>query len=1104
MTAHLLVQSRVGDAEFARLTPEGFEDIDCVSPDGSLTLIQVKEKGAGAGRMAAAAVAEALAHASESHRTTGAKSIVLVTDGELGSGLKFTGWELTIRDASPTAAALLHQRLIAQGLSAERAADIIHTSRIVQLPWNLRVSSEQLLRDELGLHAAVASLVVSELHSRLSKMAANQRLASLESAQSLDLADLDSLITNVQSSVDISGLDAAVSSGVCAPADFITPSALGADQFYLGVDGAPAHVAAGLDVLRPREMTLMIEAAQKERYVLLSGPSGSGKSVLLWRAARDAVLGSRVIRVQRVKSDADVELLRRHVQLAGATELSPVIVVADNLGRPHMDRWPDAVDRLRELPFVILFGACRAEDFHPRLARGSARIVQPTLDETTAQHIAERLALTGLTQAMAPLEAFQRSDGLLMEYLALLLRGQRLSLIIAEQAAHLSEPGRELQRSAARLISVAHSLGFSIKAKALGSLLLPGTNPDRVGDALNILRGEHIVILDGTSWRGLHELRSRTLADALHESPPPTFGDTLCAVTGCLSLGEASWLLRRTAEQFPQWAPEVAKSLGEHIASPEINDAGAMAEVLEGAERADNMIYAQSCLPALHQRRPQGLTVAQAAPLAYGIRNQNLYRQDSSSFSRQIVGSFRSVTSAMPDRRDDILTLVTSGLTSDRISSLASTNGLANFVRLVEAVGEKISFNDEEVTQILASVSLPNDRQGATLWARLVEALYVHLSDGNIESILGTMRSRSDVIARTEPWAINLEIDADGPSVTVFQALTVENIGDELPWESPGQVSNDVVEGIAIALAKRLACACPDAQTVTVRTISPTGRPLEIDGFDFAQRAIPTASFPSRTGVRRNVGFSAAIRRLTSADTWTEALTAQVELALELTTLADAAVNRLNPHDNSRRRGAWIAQIDAAKLHAALLKPEPPTRDPGLPESHAIADSLERESGLRVDALDKVAQALASMTTNTNLAAVSMNFEDAARKLTQARITSTPVLTGLGEPASERLINRMVQLAGLSAAAHYEPSRLSTLALRNDNAVQEFINDVFCSRADGQVKLIDDLLREIPGRNIHVFPDPTQGHIVNNGIAVLSTVPVDSVGAGRIVSRFVG
>ena len=79
VTAHLLLASRVGDLPFARLTPEGYEDIDCVSSDGLLTLVQVKEKGAGAGRMAAAAVADVLAHALTAKKTAPGSLLALVT-----------------------------------------------------------------------------------------------------------------------------------------------------------------------------------------------------------------------------------------------------------------------------------------------------------------------------------------------------------------------------------------------------------------------------------------------------------------------------------------------------------------------------------------------------------------------------------------------------------------------------------------------------------------------------------------------------------------------------------------------------------------------------------------------------------------------------------------------------------------------------------------------------------------------------------------------------------------------------------------------------------------------------------------------------------------
>lgn len=1094
VTAHLLLQSRAGDLPFARLIPEGYEDIDCVSADDSITLVQVKEKGAGAGRMAAGAVAEVLVHALTAKSSAPAGLLVLVTDGELGSQLAFTGWHATLAETSPVAAVdTLRKRLHEEGLSEEQVADVVHRARFVRLPWNVREASESLLHKRLEVHPAIASLVVGELYARLSSIAAEQRSTTYKTAGSIDLSDVDSLIKRLQSTVDMTGLEKAVLAGVCAPADFTVNLDLQMDQFYLGVDGAPAHIAAGLDVLRPRELTQMIEAAGKERYALLSGPSGCGKSVLLWRAARDAVLGSRVVRVIRVSSDDDVKLLYRHVELARPTKVSPVVVVADNLGRPHMERWPDAVDRLRELPHVVLFGASRTEDFHPRLARGAARIVHPELDKATADDIAVRLDSSGLSQAMDPFEAFQRSEGLLMEYLALLLKGKRLKLILEEQAANLRESGRELQRSTARLITVAHSLGFSLRADDLAAALAPGALPDSVGDALDVLHDEHIITVDGASWRGLHELRSRTLAASLHQSPPPSFGDTLRAVSRCLTLREASWLLRRTAEQYPRWAPEVARAMAEHIADPELIDAISVAEVLEGAERADNILYAHDCLPIFQKRRPPELTVYEVAPIAYGIRHQNLFRGGKNDFATKMVRALRPIISVMPDRDDRVLTVIASQLTNERVLSLLTSCGLAHKVRLLEALSGKLQLQDQEVKQILDTAPVPHDRTNAAPWARLVEVLFPHVSDpAVVQDVLGDMDTRTKTIAQAEPWAISAEVDREGPSVTVLQALSEEEITDGLPWEPSRSVSKDTVEAITLALAKRLVFACPDADFVKVRTLTPAERPLEVDGYEYARKRLPIEKFPERPGVRRNVGFSAAIRRLSVADTWTETLTAQVELGKTLLELAESARQRLSPHDNARRRREWTTQVKDARLKATLIKPEPQPLDPGLPSSHAKADAAERQSDPTMNALDSTVQALEMVVTNQNLAAVAANTDRAIQRLKDARKAGVVTLPGLGEPVPEELITQMARLADLAAVAHSDTGRFSKLNLRNSEAVDEFIDTVLVQHRKLQEQVVDDAFAGVPGRRLHIFRDPSSERIAANDAAILVTIPLDS------------
>ncbi|SDK49869.1 hypothetical protein SAMN05216298_0285 [Glycomyces sambucus] len=955
VTAHLAIEAHAGERDFTRIVPEGYEDIDCLTSSGSRVLLQVKEKGAGAGTMPASEVADVLAHAAKAGRYVDVRSIVLVTDGELGSGLSFTEWDETLSTPS-TARDGLIELLISRDIDPQLANRLVAQTHLVRLPWNLRASSELLLRTSSGIHPSVATLVVSELYAQLHAAAAEQRSRPRANAVAIAPGDIDTLIEQIQSTVDVAGLDAAVAAGVCGSADFITDSGVRPDQFYLGVDGAPGHIAADLDVLRPREMTLMVEAAQDQRCALVVGPSGCGKSVLLWRAARDAVLGSRIVRVRRVRSDEDVSLLIRHVQLARPTVQSPVIVVADNLGRPHMEHWPDVVSGLRELPGVILFGACRAEDFHPRLARGAAQIVRPMLDDQTAQRIAQRLNTAGLPSAMASAEAFQRCEGHLMEYLALLLKGQRLQLILSEQAAGLREPGRELQRRAARLITGAHSLGFALPVETIKAAFAPSVSAEDLSDALRVLRGEHLIVLDGDTWRGLHELRSRTLTEQLHDAPPPSFGETLAEVARIVTTSEASWLLRRTAERFPRSAPYVAGALAEHLRRSPNLDAATLAELLEGAERADNLIYARACLRVFTAELPEGWSIDTAASFAYAIKRQGTLAEANDANSRVIRLALSPLVRAMPERSEEVLVELSSALNANNIAELAQNAGLVDVVRLLEALAGTVPLEQTQIEQVHRHFSLPSNRAEAAYWARLTEALFHLLPRDTAATALGSIEHRANIVAKAERWAFAIAMEDDVPHVSILQASEIETISDSLSWEPDEHPNADTLEAIAIALSNRIASACPDAPAVGVRTYSPSGRPFMADGYEPARRLISSTVRAERTGVRRNVGFCAALRRLAAAETWTELLTEEARLGAELLALAAEAPYRLKTTDNVRRRSEWATKVDAVQRQANMLQPEPPALDDGLPlrmrrQTHAKDSQIPPRRHLRTPPL---------------------------------------------------------------------------------------------------------------------------------------------------------
>lgn len=1078
VSVHLLVAARAGELPFAMLVPEGFEDLDCRHADGRATFVQMKDVGGGVGRLTAADVADALAHA---YKAAGDSPIALVTDGDLGSGLLFTGWEGVMAEQGGRPAKDVVDHLVSRGLTHAQATEVAGRTRLVSLPWNVREVTERLLADVMGIHPLVASFTVGYLYERIGHTAADQRSTTLITAGAHLPADVDAAVGCVQSAVDVSGLDAAIAAGVCEPADYLHPSGLSAQQFYLGVDGAPAHVAADLDVLRAREMLQVIEAASGERYALILGPSGSGKSVLLWRAARDAVLGARIVRVRHAETREDVALLTRHVRLLQPTAGSPVIVAADDLGRPGMAAWPTAVDALRELPAVVLIAACRAEDFHPELARGGARIIEPRLDDQTAQLIADSIEAARLPLRVAMAEAYARCDGLLMEFIALLTSGKRLEQVLAEQAAALRRPDRRLQRAAARLVTAAHSVGLSLPADQIGAKLAVGGAVDDVGDALEVLSGEHIVTRDGTSWRGLHELRSQTLTTLLHDSPPPTLSATYTAIARILPAAEAGWLMRRVAECDPDRVLAVATAVGDHVTAAE--EAADVAQLLEGAERADNALYARACLPLLQANLRPSVTVHWLAMFVYGIRYQGLWpRPTGIPEFDAMLRDLRRIARGLPERKASALSAAASGLTVGRILTLTESASLEDVTRLLEATSGIVALSADAAAELYGRFAPPEDAATADLHARLIEVLAERLDAASRGQVLGSFRDRAVAVTRAEPTAVDVVIDEPERTVTAVIMLPPHDTGAvEVPvWDTMPKRSADQANDAAVAVARRLAAACPEADVIEVVIIAPSGARLIVAGQELGHKRMGRDAFPDRAEARRSVGFQAAVRRLTASQSWTELITRQIQIARELDNLVSAAPSRLRPADNAARRRQWTVQVETQRMQASALSSRPVALAPAADLSHARADDADRQSDMTSDALYAVAQALARMVTDENRIGQASALRACAKRLLEARAASDPSLAGLGRPIPGSLIDGVKRLADLLMVLHNDVSAASRIRGADPAEAVGRLLAAASSRARArQRRILDSAVRTIPGLELHLVtdPDPLPGGI---------------------------
>ena len=985
VTAGFLVDARALEFPLTRVTPEGYEDIDIQFPGETRGLVQVKERSA-TGRFARSHFAEAL-RARRHVLTDPRYRFVLATNAFLGGGLSETGWDQSLSEC-------LTQddidRLAEQLNGAfHDPYEILTRCHVIHIGWDVVEKSRADLARTLDIHASVAALAYSKLLELITGMAVRQRSATPESAEWISPSDLDALVKRVLESVDVSSLDEAVSLGLIEPVDFSVRSGLAMEEFLAGVDVLPAHITANLDLPRPKEVGALDEALQEHHSALLVGPSGSGKSALLWRVARELAGRVRPYRLLQLLPE-DTPCLSRWIRLQEPSANSPLLICADNLGRRNNEGWTALATEFIDSPGVLLLGACREEDHRPDLAVGRTTIVDPKLDRVLAGSIGEALDEREVSTTLEVSEAFDASEGLLMEFLSLLLTGRRLRQVVEQQVRDRLKEDRATERDILRYVATAHSVGVAIPTEVLETLI-PGRD---LAPALVLLDQEHILVADGGNhWRGVHELRSTVARDYLHQFPPPTMAVTIRRLVESLSTGGASRIIELYARSEVDLIP-AAEAVSRILRSGQLNaeDAGRLVRALG---MADAFRHARMCLHVIEDNRPSNLDPETVLNLTYahrfaGVSFDNL-KQINPGFALLV-----HLADSLPDRPPSLREIGLQDLSSDQSLEIAIRGTPHQALAWLESlegstVAERVRSHDliehfgEATIDVVASLS-------ATLResSSVKEATYGH--DG-----FGDFGHRMRWLAAELPDCINIACQEEYDARVVTATLLA-------PW-GDARLNDRSVE-----ICRLIFDLLPEADIAETIVVTPDGDRFILGNYEEGHKRIPRENLPRPRRVAENAKFLRAGRLLLASRYWTEPVRLLAGTSEQLLRLWNDTVSWLiNPHHNRGSRHNAVNRLNSMLAELAAASGVP-VADDDLGDRNNAMEAMRQA----VSVIHDLAKAeSADVHVSRGLGA---RCRSAVDRLKEARQGNLPGLSTLGDPVPEALDEMLTLLAELLIA----------------------------------------------------------------------------------------
>lgn len=803
VTTLILVRQWAGSAPIGAIVPEGLEDC-VVELEGGDLWLQIKSRLEG----------------SFSGAELGA-----IAD-QVKTKAKALGDSLTIRSR-----VILEQDVSGINLEfLDRLFDETSFAAIkVDAPQNAAVA---ILAEQLDIAQITAESLVSDLYKLVAETAQENASVSFEDRRRITTTEVENRIAERLEAANTSAIDAAMASGALRPLDLRTRVV--EPHFYEGVKVSPGHVAAGLVLPRPSETARVIARLKARRTLLLTGPSGAGKSALLWLTASDLAAEFRWFQITAAALAIDVQAIVRFLRARRPTPLSPVGLAFDEVGAANSGLWDGLIRELRSQPDVYCIGSIRQEDVDLIVGQADTEFVPVQLDDELAEAVWQKLREDGLTHWSYWREPFEKSEGLMLEYVHILTQGRRLADVISDQVRARELEKREDELAIIRYSSVLCARGGEVDVRSL--LDAASISMERGSRALKRLLNEHLVRESRPGvLGGLHLLRSRALERASHD--------------GMIYLAESSFwqaLPSTTRETLPR----VLQML---LADNEGDDEGSLrklAKVLAGSERLDvwTAIFTGLGLATLDRaaaefahilgkhgvkRAQWGLAVMFSDP---SIEVPEVTGHDNWQRMREAVHAFRARPKS--DLRVACVVLLPPSARLPRFHTMNEANEmLSALVPIAGGGAVPLAFHQEieadghdirEVADFLATAHLLD----AALADRMAEQF------GGEDRLLKRFRDQT-------PWLGTPVIESEGAHGRTVRAdwfLVAEQYQSD-----PHETVCGICETL-IGLSPRSEAAASDA-------VLASGQAVKVGTFTPFSKNMPRANLPAKARVAWNVAF---------------------------------------------------------------------------------------------------------------------------------------------------------------------------------------------------------------------------------------------------------